>query len=306
MRFWFVLSEIAAGFRRNLTMISAVILVTFVSLASVGAALLLQMQIDKLQGEWYGKVEVSVWLCPAEYMRDDVCPDGPVTPDQQAAIEARLTSEELTPYVADYTLQPPEEVFKEFQDSFGEDWWTSGLTVDAFPVVIHVKLAHPDDYQVVEEAVTGQPGVYRVLDQSELLSPLFDILEKAQIAALVIAGVLMVAAILLIATTIRLSAMSRQKETGIMRLVGASNLFIQLPFMLEGAVAALIGSMLAVAALWLVGKFWLAGWLAASFGTLMSRINTADIFVVAPWLMVMAVVLAALSSVLTLRRFTKV
>jgi cell division transport system permease protein len=247
-----------------------------------------------------------VWLCPAEFTRQDVCPDGAVTPDQQAAIEARLSSEELRPYVSDYTVQGPDEVFGEFQTSFGEDWWTSGLTQDAFPVIIHVRLAGPEDYQVVEEAVNGQPGVYRVIDQSELLSPLFDILAKAQVAALAVAGVLMIAAILLIATTIRLSAMSRQKETGIMRLVGASNLFIQLPFMLEGAVAALIGSMLSVGVLWVVGKFWLAGWLASSFGTLMSRINTSDIFAVAPWLMIMAVVLAGLSSVVTLRRFTKV
>ncbi|MDR1151546.1 MAG: permease-like cell division protein FtsX [Bifidobacteriaceae bacterium] len=306
MRFWFVLTEIAAGFRRNMTMISAVILVTFVSLASVGSALLLQMQIDKLRGEWYGKVEVSIWLCPVQRLGGEVCVDGPVTQDQQDAIEARLRSEELSPYVADFTVETPDQVYADLQDSFSEADWTGGVTVDALPPVIHVKLVNPEDYQVVEEAVNGQPGVYVVRDQSELLSPLFDILAKAQIAALAVAGVLMVAAILLITTTIRLSAMSRQKETGIMRLVGASNLFIQLPFMLEGAVAALLGSVLSVAALWIVGKFWLVGWMSESFGTLLSRVNVADVFVVAPWLMLLAVVLAALSSVLTLRRFTKV
>jgi cell division transport system permease protein len=135
---------------------------------------------------------------------------------------------------------------------------------------------------------------------------LFNILNKAQIAALSVAGVLMIAAILLVSTTIRLSAMSRQRETGIMRLVGASNLFIQLPFMLEGAVAALLGSLLSVAALWIVTRFWLAEWMQQSFGELMSRISASDVFVVAPWLILAAVALAALSSVLTLRRFTKV
>jgi cell division transport system permease protein len=289
-----------------MTMISAVILVTFVSLASVGAALLLQMQIDKLRGEWYGKVEVSIWLCPVQPLGGQACVDGPVTDDQRDAIEARLSSAELKPYVADYTLETAEEVYADLQTSFSEADWTGGVSVDALPPVIHVRLVNPGDYQVVEEAVNGQPGVYTVRDQSELLSPLFDILAKAQIAALAVAGILMVAAILLIATTIRLSAMSRQKETGIMRLVGASNLFIQLPFMLEGAVAALIGSVLSVVTLWVVGKFWLVGWMSESFGTLLSRVNTADVFVIAPWLMLLAVVLAALSSVLTLRRFTKV
>jgi cell division transport system permease protein len=289
-----------------MTMISAVILVTFVSLSAVGAALLLQMQIDKLQGEWYGKVEVSVWLCPVQTVGSDACLDGPVTKDQQDAIEARLNSEELRPYVAQYTVETAQDVYDAFQSDFGDVDWSSGVTTDALPPVIHVKLKNPEDYQVVEEAVNGQPGVYRVRDQSELLAPLFNILSKAQIAALAVAGILMVAAVLLITTTIRLSAMSRQKETGIMRLVGASNLFIQLPFMLEGAVAALLGSVLSVATLWLVGKLWLVGWMSESFGTLLSRVNVADVFVVAPWLVLLAVVLAALSSVLTLRRFTRV
>jgi cell division transport system permease protein len=306
VRFRFVLGEIAAGFRRNMTMISAVILVTFVSLVSVGAALLLQMQIDRLQGEWYSKVEVSIWLCPAQDVGGDVCADGPVTSDQQDAIEARLDSAELSPYVAEHTVETSEEVYAQFQSSYGEVDWSSGVTPEALPSVIHVRLVNPEDYQVVEEAVNGQPGVYQVRNQSELLSPLFDILSKAQLAALAVAGVLMVAAILLITTTIRLSAMSRQKETGIMRLVGASNLFIQLPFMLEGAVAALLGSALSIGTLWVVGKVWLVGWMEESFGTLLSRVNPGDVFVVAPWLLLMAVALAALSSVFTLRRFTKV
>jgi cell division transport system permease protein len=306
VRFRFVLSEIAAGFRRNVTMVSAVILVTFVSLSAVGAALLLQAQIDKLRGEWYEKAEVSVWLCPVEKPGNGQCETGPVNQDQQNAITERLDSPEMEAYVASYTIEDRDSVYESFKKQLGDQPWASGVGPDTFPPLIHVKLKDPGADAVVEESVNGLPGVYRVSNQSNLLSPLFNVLNKAQIAALVVAAVLMVAAILLITTTIRLSAMSRQKETGIMRLVGASNLFIQLPFMLEGAVAALIGSLLSVGALWAIAKFWLASWLAASFGALMSKVNPADVLAVAPWLILVSVVLGAMSSALSLRRFTKV
>jgi cell division transport system permease protein len=308
VRLRFVIHEVISGFRRNATMVSAVILVTFVSLTAVGAALLLQTQIDKLRGDWSAQVEVMIYLCPQENVPQEECPAGPVTPDQQAAVEARLSAPDLAPYVTGYTIQSSDEVYAELLESEsgagGVD--LSGVTPGSLPTVVHVSLAGPQDTQIVEEAVRTQAGVYRVVDQSELLSPLFNILGKAKVAALAVAAVLMVAAILLITTTIRLSAMSRQKETGIMRLVGASNLFIQLPFMLEGAVAALLGSVLAVASLWAVTKFWLAGWVQESFGALMQQVSAADVLATAPWLVLMAVALAALSSGLTLRRFTKV
>ncbi|MDR3202422.1 MAG: permease-like cell division protein FtsX [Bifidobacteriaceae bacterium] len=306
MRFRFVLGEIGAGFRRNATMISAVILVTFVSLAAVGGALLLQMQIDKLRGDWWGKFEVSVWLCPVQDVDGKDCPEGGVTADQQAAVLARLDSEEMKPFVKGFVVQPREEVYEEYMRGFGGADWAGGVTVDTFPPIIKVTLKEQVDYSVVKDAVQSEPGVYQVQDPSDLLNPLFNVLNKAQVMALAVAAVLMVAAILLISTTIRLSAMSRQRETGIMRLVGASNLFIQLPFMLEGAVAALLGSLLSVTTLWFVTRFWLAGWMKASFGDLMSRISANDVFVVAPWLILAAVALAAMSSVLTLRRFIKV
>ena len=305
MRAWFVISEIAAGFRRNVSMVSAVILVTFVSLSAVGSALLLQAQVDRLKGEWYGKAEVSIELCPVNDTGEGRCPGGGVSADQQAMVEDKLNSVEMSPYVSEFALETPAELF-ELLRSYRDKDWIKGITVDDLPALIHVKLKDPDSYPVVEEAVAGFPGVYKVSDQFKQLEPLFNILNKAEILALVVAFVLMAAAILLITTTIRLSAMSRHKETGIMRLVGASNLFIQLPFMLEGAIAALIGSLLSVACLWGVAKFWLAGWLSRSFGEFMSRINPGDVFAIAPWLVLTAVALGALSSMLTLRRFTKV
>ncbi|MDR0945296.1 MAG: permease-like cell division protein FtsX [Bifidobacteriaceae bacterium] len=305
MRLRFVISEIGAGFRRNATMISAVILVTLVSLAAVGAALLTQMQVNKLRATWSEEVEVAVMMCPANKPSDGNCQDGGATADQLGAVEKIVRSQDLRPYVSSLTVDTPAQVLAESAKVSGEDV-TQSLTAKDFGTLLHIKLKGPDDYEIVEQAVQDQPGVYQIVDQNNLIGPLFSILSKAQIAAIGIAVVLMIAAILLISTTIRLSAMSRRRETGIMRLVGASNLFIQLPFMLEGAVAALCGSILSVVGLWAITKFWLADWIKKSFGSVFVSLNPSDVFQVAPWLILAAVVLAALSSVVTLRRFTKV
>ncbi|MDR1825659.1 MAG: permease-like cell division protein FtsX [Bifidobacteriaceae bacterium] len=306
MRIRFVLAEIFHGFRRNLTMISAVILVTFVSLSAVGAALMLQLQVDRLKGAWYDKVEVQVWLCPAEVQDEGNCAAGAVTADQQQAVEDRLNSSELAPYVDEVTVETKEEVYQSFQDRFSGSYLAEEVTQDSLGPVLHVKMSDPTNFEVVTDAVGTMPGVLETYDQSDLFEPLFDVLAKVRLAALAIALVLALAAILLITTTIRLSALSRQRETSIMKLVGASNIFIQLPFMLEGAVAALLGSALAVGALWGVTRFWLADWVQANFDLLMGQINPMDVFKVAPWLVLAAVVLAGFSSALTLRRFTKV
>ena len=92
-------------------------------------------------------------------------------------------------------------------------------------------------------------GVEEVKDQLQYLEPLFSALTVATYIAVGIAALMLIAAVLLIATTIRLSAYARRRELGIMRLVGASNRFIQTPFILEGVFAALLGSLLAGAAI---------------------------------------------------------
>ncbi|MDR2379113.1 MAG: permease-like cell division protein FtsX [Bifidobacteriaceae bacterium] len=306
MRLRFVLAEIAHGFRRNASMISAVILVTFVSLSAVGAALMLQFQVERIKGDWYGRMEVSIYLCPEDAVDQGNCASGAVSADQLEAVEDRLESAELAPYVRETSLQSAESVFEDYQVRFGGSYMTDEVSVEMFGPVIHVALTDPEKFEVVTDAVGAMPGVLQAVDQSDLFDRLFDLLSKLRLAALAVAAVLGLAAVLLIATTIRLSALSRQRETGIMRLVGASNLFIQLPFILEGAVAALLGSVLAVGALWGVAEFWLAGWVERNFIVVMGSVNPADAIAVAPWLVIAAVALAGVSSVLTLRRFTRV
>jgi len=305
MRLQFILSEIGIGLRRNLSMTISVILVTFVSLTFVGVAGLLQTQIGKMKDDWYNKVEVSVFLCPSNSSQP-TCASGVVTDDQKADILAALDA----PDVAQFIQQPiyfesQAEAFAAFQKQYAGQFWASVATVDDMNASFRIKLTDPTKYQVVADVLTGRQGVEEVQDQRRLFDRLFLVLDRATLLAGGLAGVMLLAAVLLITTTIRLSAMSRRRETGIMRLVGASTLFIQLPFMLEGAIAATIGAGLAIGALWLGVKYLVTDWLGSSVSWI-PYIGTSDVWVVAPLLLVIAILLATISSVVTLSRYTKV
>ena len=183
--------------------------------------------------------------------------------------------------------------------------WTQSLTPDQMQVSFRIKLVDPEQYQVVADELSGRPGVEEVVDQRALLEPLFLIMDRATLLAVGLAAVMTVTAVLLITTTIRLSAMSRRRETSIMRLVGASNLFIQLPFMLEGALAALAGAALSVGGLWLGLHHLVEGWLATEFQWI-QLVGTSDLLIIAPILVAAAIVLAGISSLVSLSRYTRV
>src|SRR5690606_32991619 len=251
---------------------------------SVGAAALLQMQINNLRADWYGKVEVSVFLCPPGSPELN-CADGEATPEQVQAIEEVLASPELDPIVERVYFETKEDVFESFQRRYGDDPTYADITVDDMQQIFRVKLTDPEQYEVVAEVLSGRPGVEEVVDQRDYFKSIFALLGGLTMLSVGFAVVMLVAAVLLVATTIRLSAMSRRRETGIMRLVGASNLFIQLPFMLEGALAATIGALLAGVTLWFGLLTITTDWLGGSQEGLLGSVNlvsTADVLTVAP------------------------
>ena len=303
MRLQFVLAQLASGLRRNVAMTISVVLVTFISLVFVGAALLLQMQIGNMKDDWYDRVEVSVFMCPQD-SGVATCAAGEVSEEQLDEVRAHLDSEALAPYVDEVFFETKEEAYEAFREQL-DSVWTQSLTPDQMQVSFRIKLVDPEQYQVVADELSGRPGVEEVLDQRALLEPLFLILDRATLLAISLAGVMTFTAVLLITTTIRLSAMSRRRETSIMRLVGASNLFIQLPFMLEGALAALLGAGLAVGGLWLAAKYLLEGWLATEFEWV-QFVGTGDVLLIAPLLALAAILLAGISSLVSLSRYTRV
>ena len=304
MRLQFILSEIGIGLRRNLAMTMSVVLVTLVSLTFVGAALLFQSQISLMKGYWYDKVQVSIFLCAQDSVAQ-TCPAGEVTEAEKQQIRADLESDALAPYVDKVYFEPKSEAYARFKEQFKDSAIVDNVTQDQMPESYRVKLKDPEQYQVISEYFAERPGVEQVEDQRALLDRFFKALNGLTVISALFALVMVIAAALLIATTIRLSAFNRRRETGIMRLVGASNLFIQLPFLLEGIIASCLGATLATGALWAMLRFGVQGWLTQNV-SIFQYIGTAELWTVAPWLFGTAILLACVSSLLTVGRYLRV
>ncbi len=228
-------------------MVISVVLVTFVSLTFVGAAILMQGQIGVMRGYWAERAQVAVYMCSA-VSESETCLDGAASEEQVTAVRAQLEGDALKPLISSMTFDTKEETYAKLVDQLGADQASGVLTPDQAFEVFFVTMKDPGQSQVLAEAFSGQAGVEQVKDQLQYLEPLFSALTVATYIAVGIAVLMLIAATLLIGTTIRLSAYARRKEIGIMRLVGASNRFIQTPFVLEGVFAAFLGSALASAA----------------------------------------------------------
>lgn len=304
MRLAFVLGEIGSGLRRNLSMVVSVILVTFVSLTFVGAAGLLQMQITQMKGYWYDKVQVAVFLC-SDNSSSPNCAAGPVTDEQKKNIESLLSSPAIKQYVNSSNYESQADALKHFKEQFANSPIVDSVSADQLPSSFRINMVNPEKYQIINESFSSVPGVDSVVDQRQLLEKLFSVMNGASVVAVGIAALMVVCAVLLIATTIRLSAFSRRRETGIMRLVGASKAVIQLPFVLEGVIAAVIGAVLASTTLWLVAKFFIEDNLAQQYRDT-AFISANQALLVAPVLILLGILLAGVSSLLTLRKYLKV
>ena len=304
MKLRFILSEVGKGLARNRAMSVAVIIVTYVSLLFVGVAGLSQMQVMQMKSQWYDKIEVSIYMCAT----DDATPSCNATEATEAQISAvrdKLNSTEMSQYVKNVYEESKEEAYENYLKLYGDSTISEWTTVDMMPVSFRVKLVDPEQYSIIKEEFSGAAGVSQVKDQREIIEPLFNVIDAARLMALGLGGVMIIAAILLISTTIRLSAMSREMETQIMRYVGASNLFIQAPFMIEGALAAITGAILAVGTLFAGVHFLVQGWLAPSFSWT-SFIGATHVWIMTPILILAAVALALIASAVSLAKYTKV
>lgn len=304
MRLGLIMGEVAQGLRRNLSMVVSIVLVTFISLTFVGAAILMQQQINQMKGYWYDRAQVAVYLC-TDISASPNCNEQNASEEQVAAVEQQLESETLQPYVADFEFEDRDQAYENFLREFDGSSAAEIVTPDILPEAFWINLANPDQADVIKDSLNGAPGVEEVRDQREYLQPIFDILNAASYSAIGIAALMLVAAVLLIATTIRLSAFSRRRELGIMRLVGASNRFIETPFVIEGVIAALIGSLLASGAVVLLVRFFVQGYLAESVATT-GFIGIDDALLVLPILLAIGVVLAGIASSVAIRRYLKV
>lgn len=305
MRLGLILGEVGSGLRRNVSMVISVILVTFISLTFVGAAILLQFQIAQMKGYWYDRAQVAVYMC-TDIDTTGNCTQAEATQAQIDAVEEQLNSATLAPYIAKYEYETHDQAYANYQDQFADSSLAGFVTPDVLNESFRVNLKNPADADILIESLSGSAGVQAVEDQRGLLDQIFAVLNAASYTAIGVAGLMLIAAVLLIATTIRLSAFSRRRELGIMRLVGASNRFIQTPFILEGVFAALIGSLLAGGAIVAIVQFFIRGYLATTLPPATTLVGLGDALVVVPVLLVVGAALAAASAGVAISRYLKV
>jgi cell division transport system permease protein len=303
VRVGLVLSEALSGLRRNASMVISVVLVTFVSLTFVGAAILMQMQIGQMKDYWADRAQVAIYMCTA-ISQAPTCTDGVATDEQLAEVQAKLDGPAISPLIRDMRFEDREQAYANVIELLGEDY-ASVITPEQLNETYWINLVDQSQSNVIVEAFTGQQGVEEVKDQLQYLEPLFSALTVATYIAVGIAALMLVAAVLLIATTIRLSAYARRRELGIMRLVGASNRFIQTPFILEGVFAALLGSLLAGAAILAGVHFGVDQYLRQRVDFVTTWVSVADAWVVVPILILIGAVLAAFSAGFAIRRWLR-
>jgi cell division transport system permease protein len=244
MRIRHIVTETASGLRQNLTMTLAVIMTMWVSLSLFGAGLLANQQVDLMKGGWYDKIEISVFLCTQDTRGDNCEPGQDVTQPEKDLIRQTLES---NPEVAanGVYFETKAQAYQEFLKAYEGNPIAGSLTQDQMQESFRVKLKNPEQYQGVSSAVAGLKGVQNVQDLRKILDPFFSWLNLLQWATIVASALLLFAAALQIGNTIRLAAFARRREIGIMRLVGASNAYITLPFLLEAIFSAVVGVVLA-------------------------------------------------------------
>ena len=300
MRAGFLLSEVRIGLRRNLTMTFAVIVTTAISLSLLGIGLLSNAQVNAMKDYWYDKIEVSVYLC-GSLSESPSCAGGVITPEQRLAIKTDL---DALPVVQSVFYESQSEAYARFQERFKDSAIAQNVTADQLPESFRVKLTDPTQYAVVVSAFSGRPGVDVVQDQRTILEKFFKLLNVLRNGALLVGLFSVLTAGLLISNTLRIAAFNRRRETGVMKLVGASSWSIQLPFLLEGIFSALIG--------WIFATGLLAGLKSvvdskvAPLLTFTNFFGWTEVWVASAWLLLAGFGVSTIASVITLRRYLKV
>ena len=300
MRARFLLSEVRIGLRRNLTMTFAVVVTTAISLSLLGIGLLSNAQVGAMKDYWYDKIEVSVFLC-GSLSESPSCAGGVVTQEQRVAIKADL---EALPVVQSVFYESQTEAYERFKERFKDSAIAQNVTADQLPESFRVKLQDPTQFDVVVSAFSGRPGVDIVQDQRTILERFFKLLEVLRNGALAVGLLSVLTAALLISNTLRIAAFNRRRETGVMKLVGASSWSIQLPFLLEGVISAVIGWGLATGLL--AGLKSVVDSRVAPLLSFTNFFGWREVWVSSAYLLATGLVVSILASVITLRRYLKV
>ena len=293
-RFEYLFREVTSGLRRNGLVAFAAVSTTFIALLLFGLALLISRQVNLMIDATTGNVQVAVYLTD------------PVNPQTVAALTQKLQD---LPAVADVTYESKADACKKFQAEFAsQPALVQGVSCDPaknpLPASLRVKLANPELFGQIKAVLEGQPGIDRIVDNRALLDRLFAVTRVFRVGVLLVSMVMLIAAAILIANTVRMGLFARRKEIGIMKLVGATNWRIRLPFLVEGLFESLIGAGLAI--LFLFGLK--VAFINPLYGTIrfMPWVTNHDVIAVVPWLLVAGAAVALLAGLAGMRRFLDV
>ena len=306
MQLRYVFSETATGLRRNISMSVALIVTIFVSLTLVGMGLLLNQQADKAERFWGSKLQITVFMCN-QNSKTPNCSSGEISPTQRTAVKQAIGT---SPEVASYYHQSKDQAFKTWkrvylsQDKSQQEIYSTVRASD-MQESYWVKLKNPNQFQGVKSALVGMPGVDAVRDLRQVLKPIYFWMTVMKWGAIAIAAFLLVAAILQVGNTIRMAAFARRKEIGIMRLVGASTLYISLPFLMETLVAAVIGIALAAGALMAFMYFVIYGKLRPS-SNIVEWVDWNDAYLAIAGITVLGILLTLIPTLVMTRKYLKV
>lgn len=298
--------ELTSGLTRNKSMSISLIVTMTVSLMLASLGLLMQSQAQRTEKYFGDRLQLQVNMC-TKYSPGANCLGGSVTDDQKIAVKKALST---NPEVKNFEIRTPADNYDRARALLGQT--ATGkkqldtLGPDAFPESYFVTLKDAQKFDGVVSQVSGMDGVGNVNSLRKLLGPLFEMLDKMRWAALGTALLLIIAAILQVSNTIRMTAYARRREIGIMRLVGASSWHIQLPFILESLIAALISAFLASAGLAAFIYFVVYGYLRDNLGQITTWVGWSEAGGVMVYTTALALLLALVPTLVMTRKYLDV
>ena len=302
-RISYIAVEAYRGFRRNLLLAISMVIIVAISLTLFGIALLAGKQVTLFGGYWSDRIEVSVFLAPK------------ISPEQRESIGQQLRGQSVVERVY---YESKQEAYERFKDQFKDSPdMVRNVSPDVLPESYRVKLRDPAQFAQVHDLFCSgrfndrgreicNPGIESVIDQKKLVERLFALLNMLKNSFFVLAGVLGLAAVVLIAVTVRVAAFARRKETQIMKLVGASNTYIRLPFLAEGVVAGLLGTLVAFGLL-RAGMFYLDRVRnQVSIFQILPAVGMREFYSSCIVLLALGVIASAVASLLALRKYVRI
>lgn len=291
-RFGYFFRETLTALRRNALVTFAAISTVFISLFLLGGSLLVQKQVSLMAGDWASRVEVSVFL------REDV------STDEVTALGDKIAA---MPEVDAVEFESKEDAYKRFIELFKDSpEIVENVTADALPESFRVKLNDPEQFSIIAARLQGEPAVDEVKDERAVLNKLLAVTGILRTGAMAVAAIMLISAAGLIGNTVRMAVFARRREIQIMKLVGATNWFIRVPFLIEGTVQGLLGAAMAVLGLFVMKVLFIDPLRSQSLFGFIPWFGTSHVLFTVPILLATGVLIAAVASLLAMRRFLEV